>query len=217
MTNQDILFASLMGVDSIAMLNRLGVVQNELSKRVLPTIPFLPLNNNPTFTSKDYYSLTAENYASDKQKPEGEQFFPLSFSFTPDSKKWLFPFEPMLSISSGNNLIKRNVAKQGDKFRGSVKERWSAKDWDITITGVLYGDYLIGSPEDCYPKKMMQDLFSFLKYAKELYVYSYPLEMLDINKIVIEDYSFPFSKGENVQAFDIKAVSDDVYDLLVKE
>ncbi len=217
LTNQDIIFASLMGSNAVATYQRTQMVQNELSKHVLPNIPFLPLQQNDNLVAKNSTSTTFRTNEADGEKPEGQQFFPLSFSFTEGGQKWLFPYEPMLNTSSGNNIVKRNVAKQGEKLVGTIKERWSRKDIDIQVTGVLIGSLLTGSVENCFPKKQMNELFQFLKYSKEFYIYSPLLEIEEVIKVVVEDWSFPFSKGENVQAYDIKLVSDSSYNLLIKE
>lgn len=218
-SNQDILFASLMGSNAVGVIERLNTIQNELTKHVLPPIPFLPIKNQDQVDSQLLTSLDydAELWQADSPTPEDQQFFPLSFSFTDGGQKWLFPYEPMVSISSGNNIIKRNVAKQGKELIGTVKERWSRKDFDISVTGVLIGSLLKGKPDDCFPKKQMQDLFEFLVHNKEIYIYSYPLTALKITRVVVEDYSFPFTKGENVQAYDLKLTSDYSYNLLVEE
>lgn len=216
LTNTDILFASIMGSRAVGLIQRSNLVQNELSKRVLPPIPFLPLKNETQIAQAGSYAFD-NNWEINDSTPENKQFFPLSFSFTEGGKKWLFPFEPMINISSGNNIIKRNVAKQGEKLIGTIKERWSRKDFDIQVTGVLMGSMLQGTPEDTFPREQMERLFDFLIFAKEIYVYCHPLEILGITKVVVEDYSFPFTKGENVQAYDIKLVSDFAYNLIVKE
>ncbi len=91
------------------------------------------------------------------------------------------------------------------------------KDWDITITGVLFGALLKGKPEDCYPKQKMIELFEFMKAAKSINIYNHALLELGIFKVVIYDYSFPFTKGENVQAYEIKCKSDDAFELLIKD
>ncbi|WP_051269760.1 DUF6046 domain-containing protein [Flavobacterium suncheonense] len=213
--NTDILFASLMGANKVGEIQRLNLVQNELSKRVLPAIPFLPVKNE-TVIAQAKYDQSFNPWMASAPISEEQQFFPLSFSFTENGEKWTFPFEPMLSISSGNNVVERNVAKQ-DNMIGTVKERWSQKDFEISITGALIGSMMKGQPQDCYPVEMMSRLFEFLKHRKEIFVYSFPLETLGITKVVIYDYSFPFTKGENVQAYDIKVKSDFAYNLLVKE
>ncbi len=227
LTNKDIIFASLIGSNAVATYQRTQLVQNELSKHVLPNIPFLPLQQNDNSVTNKLVSGSFRINQADGETPEAQQFFPLSFSFTENGTKWLFPYEPMINISSGNNIIKRNVAKhypanadttkKTETSFGTVKERWSRKDFDIQITGVLIGSLLSGKVEDCFPKKKMIELFEFLTYAGQLFVYSEPLAILGINKVVVEDYSFPFTKGENVQAYDIKLVSDTATDLLIKE
>jgi Domain of unknown function (DUF6046) len=214
--NKDLIFAGLMGSNSILTYQRTQLVQDELSKHVLPRIPFLPFRKVTTIANTDVNPTWQLNQA-DAETPEEKQFFPLSFSFTENGQKWLFPYEPMINISSGNSIIKRNVAKQGDKLIGSIKSRWSRKDFEISVTGVLMGSFLSGSVEDCFPKTQMIALFDFLKHNKEFYVYCHPLEVLGITKVVVEDYSFPFTKGENVQAYDLKLVSDFSYNLLIKE
>lgn len=216
LNNQDILFASLMGSQAVGLIQRSNIVQNELSKRVLPPIPFLPLQNRVLIEQSSDYEYQ-DSWTTNDIVYEGKQFFPLSFSFTEGGQKWLFPFEPMINISSGNNIIKRNVAKQGEKLIGTIKERWSRKDFDIQVTGVLMGNMLQGTPEQTFPREQMERLFEFLKHSKEFFVYCHPLEILGITKVVVEDYSFPFTKGENVQAYDLKLTSDFAYNLLIKE
>jgi hypothetical protein len=214
--SRDILFAGLMGSQAVGLIQRSNIVQNELSKRVLPPIPFLPLKNESEIAKGQSFSFD-NNWQTNESVPEGSQFFPLSFSFTEGGQKWLFPFEPMINISSGNNIIKRNVAKQGEKLIGTIKERWSRKDFEIQVTGVLMGSMLKGLPEDTFPREQMERLFEFLKHSKEFFIYCHPLEILGITKVVVEDYSFPFTKGENVQAYDLKLTSDFAYNLLIKE
>lgn len=216
LTDKDLVFASLMGVDKVGMYQRTQVVQDELSKRYIPRIPFLPIRNKNVIAEQQRnYDLTINE--TEPPTPEDKQFFPLSFSFTESGQKWLFPYEPMLTFGSGNNIVKRNVAKQGEKLIGTVKERWSRKDFDITVTGILMGQITTGLAEDTYPKRDLEKLFEHLTFAKELFIYSYPLELAGITKVVVEDYTFPFTKGENVQAYDLKLTSDYSYNLLVKE
>lgn len=216
-TSKDIVFASLMGVENVQTLQRIALVQNENQKRVSYQLPFLPFFNKIGIQSsskeKPEFALNGATSAT----PKEQQYFPLSFSFTQNGPKWLFPLEPMINISSGNNIIKRNVAKQGDGFVGTIKERWSRRDFDITVTGLLMGSVESGKVEDCYPKAQMLRLFDFLKYHKEIFVQSEPLEILGINKVVVDDYDLPFTKGENIQAYEIKLVSDHSYQLLVED
>lgn len=216
--NQDLLFASLMGSRAVNLIENANILNNELSKRVLPVIPFLPLKNDNNVSDKPGNGINVnDNWTTRGAVSEDQQFFPLSFSFKENSVRWVFPYEPMINISSGNNIVKRNVAKQGNQLIGTIKERWSRKDFDISVTGVLIGSIMQGKPEDCFPTDQFIKLFEFLKHSKEIYVYCHPLELLGVSRVVVEDYSFPFTKGENVQAYELKLTSDFDYDLLVKK
>ncbi len=213
--NTDILFASLVG--SKISIPRFTVVQNELMKHVLPPIPFLPLKN--TVEIANVNARVEENLRmADLPLSAEAQFFPFYF-VGDDGIKYMLPYEPMISITGKNNIVKRNVAKTSinSTFVGSIKERWNQADWEITITGVLIGSILTGSVSDCYPKEDFEKLKSFMTAKKELRVYCEPLQLLGIEKIVIEDFSFPFTKGENVQAYEIKAYSDFDYKLLTED
>lgn len=216
---QDLLFAGLMGNRAVNLIQNANIINSDLSNKVLPVIPFVPVKNNPNNVAiKPGHAINVEgNWTVNGGIDEQQQFFPLSFSFTENGQRWLFPYEPMINITSGNNIVKRNVAKQGDKLIGTIKERWSRKDFDITVTGVLIGSIMQGKPEDCFPKEHFRNLFDFLRHTKELFVYCYPLDLLGITKVVVDDYSFPFTKGENVQAYELKLTSDYSYELLIKE
>jgi hypothetical protein len=122
---------------------------------------------------------------------------------------WLLPIEPLISISGGHLLIRRNVAKK--KFRGSVKERWSQDDYTITINGMLRG-----SDDAEYPNADFDKLANLLHSNTVLHVYSPILYRLGITKIAIEKFEIPFTKGQNMQAFSITAYSDDDFKLLIE-
>lgn len=217
--NQDILFASLMGSKAVGQIERFNALQNELQKRVLPPVPFLPYKDKVDVDNGEFKSLYYDEprlWQADAPLNEAQQYSPLRFGFEGRKEQFLFPYEPMITISSGNTIVESNVAKQGDAFRGTVKERWSSNDWDITITGVLMGSILRGNHEQCFPKKDMIELFEYLIAAKRIQIYNEALETLGILYCVIYDYSFPFTKGENVQAYEIKCKSDDAFDLLIQ-
>lgn len=126
-----------------------------------------------------------------------------------ENAEWMFPIEPLISISGKNIIVKRNVAK-ANNFRGSIKERWSEDDFSISIQGSFREDDF-----KKYPESDIQDLMYYLNQRQSLYVKNELLQLLDIHQIAIESYSFPFTKGENVQNFSIDAVSDDKYKLFI--
>jgi len=219
MNNTDILFASLVGSKIVEMVPRLTSVQNELMKHVLPPLPFLPFRNEEgviAVTAEEYINL----WEADAPLSEEQQFFPLSLSIDLGKTYFRLPYEPLISISGKNVIAKRRVAKwnaeNSKQLTGTIKERWSQDDYEITITGVLMVSLLRGNMEDCFPRADFEKLRKVLTNSKEIKVNCAPLELLGINSIVIDDFSFPFTKGENVQAYEIKACSDFSYNLLME-
>ena len=219
MDNTDILFASLVGSKIVEMVPRLTTVQNELMKHVLPPLPFLPFRNEEgviAVSAEEYSNLWEADAALSKE----QQFFPLSLSIDGGKTYFRLPYEPLISISGKNVIAKRRVSKWNSEstkqLTGTIKERWSQDDYEITITGVLIGSLLRGNMEDCFPKDDFQKLRNILTHAKQVKVNCAPLELLGINNIVIDDFSLPFTKGENVQAYEIKACYDFSYNLLME-
>ena len=215
---KSILFASLLGSKVAQQIPRFETVQNEIGKRVLPPISFLPFKNKPVRINEPEGNFNpGELWMADAPKSESEQFFPFTL-IDELGREFLLPYEPMLSISSKNNIVKRTVAKADDfKYQGTVKERWSRDDYEIKITGVLIGSILTGDVSQCYHKEDFEKLKNFLEGKSSWMVYCEPLQLLGINRIVIEEMSFPFTKGENVQAYEISALSDFDFNLLLEE
>lgn len=212
-SNTDILYASLLGSKVAEKIPRFTQVENVLMKHVLPPIKFLPLNNQETKVTQENGTYDAELWKADNPTAEDNQFFPFYFKGD-DGTNYLLPYEPMINIQGKNTIVRRNVAKAKGMI-GSVKERWNQADYEITITGVLIGSIMTGDISECFPIKDFERLRDFMTSVKALEVYCEPLQLLGINKIVIEDFSFPFTKGENVQAYDIKAYSDHSHQLLI--
>lgn len=212
-SNTEILFASLVGTKVAEQIPRFTEVQNVLMKHVLPPIKFLPLNNQERKVAEASGTLEAELWKANNPTPEDNQFFPLYIKGN-DGKNYLLPYEPMININGKNILVRRNVAKAKGMI-GSIKERWSQGDYEITITGVLIGSIMTGDVSECYPREDFQRLADFMTTPKTLEIYSEPLQLLGINKIAVEDFNFPFTKGENVQAYEIKAYSDHAHKLLI--
>lgn len=210
--HQDILFASLLGGKAVEAIPRFNAIQNELSKRVLPPIPFLSLKNKEEY-KQTQSTLSDHLWNADPSNLEN-QFFPLSLKKIKETQSYTLPYEPIITITGKNNIVTRNIAKQGNII-GSIKERWSQEDYQITITGVLIGELLTGKSESCFPMKDFQKLRSYLTAPEALEVMCEPLQLLGINYLVIQDFTFPFTKGENVQAYEIKAISDFSHNLLI--
>jgi hypothetical protein len=123
-----------------------------------------------------------------------------------NAEEWLLPYEPMISINGQNIVVKRQVSK--GSARGSVKERWAQDDYSITIEGILM------TQDGSYPKDDVSRLRSMCESA-HLTALSPLFEVFGISDIVVESWDIPFTAGQSNQNYSIKALSDDMYQLLL--
>lgn len=168
--------------------------------------------NLPPFFAKDKVVIVA--YDKDKNslnyygKTDGalqvQNQYPLTFQCK-GLKDFTFPIDPVITLGFKNVITRRTVSKGTN--RGSVKEHWTEDDVDITISGVFI------SKDGSYPKEVNQ-VREFFKQHQAIDVLCTLLNELDIKMIAIESFDLPFTKGKNNQAFEIKAYSDDVFQLL---
>lgn len=197
LNSNNLLLASLLGGRSIAQINDFQQVQKVLIENDLPTVSAIQVDKNQNL------------WQADDLVSEAKQFFPFTFSH-PQKGKFLLPFEPLISITGKNNIPTSNVAKKNTikngkitAFQGSVKERWSPDDWEISLSGVL-----IDKDMNRFPREYFSKLVEILTQPTRWDVYCEPLQLLDITHVVVYDFSFPFTKGENVQAYQINLKSD---------
>ncbi len=122
------------------------------------------------------------------------------------AQEWLFPNEPMVSVSGGQAIVKRNVSK--GSVRGTIKERWAQNDYSVSIEGFL------SSPDGSYPADDVARLRAFCE-AGYVRCLSPLLEVFGISRLVIESWDMPFTSGSANQNFSISAVSDDIYKLIL--
>lgn len=206
--------------------------QAALSGHVLPPVPavtLLPFSNdvpinqagkfaNETIKIKDKaqkFELETyeEDWSESMQSIAGTPMvFPLRIkkASAPDSEYWLLPLEPVITISGGNTLIRRNVAK--GELRGTIKERWNTEDYTIKIDGMLKTQEAWK-----YPYESVNKLRELLEAKEPLEVLCPLLEKYQIGRIAVEKYDFPFTKGTENQAYSITAYSDDNWSLLIEK
>ncbi len=127
-----------------------------------------------------------------------------------NDKWWLLPWEPYITVSGKNVIIKRNVAK-ASKI-GSIKERWATDDYDITIEG-----YFFNPESNIYPKRDVSRLAEICEAAEPIDVWCELFEAVNISAMAIESWDFPFTQGESLQNWVIKGCSDKDWDLLVMD
>lgn len=118
-----------------------------------------------------------------------------------------FPLEPWVSVSGKNVIVRRTIAKGTNT--GTVKERWSQGDYEISIQGVFIAS------GDKYPSESMRRLRDLFDTADHLDVEHEVLLLLGITRLVIESVSFPHTKGMQNQNFEIKAYSDSPVSLFI--
>lgn len=134
-------------------------------------------------------------------------------SLKPVSEKywWLLPWEPFVAITGGNVVAKRNVAK-AKTFAGSIKERWTQDDWEITIEGIF-----TNAETNIYPREDIERFIQICQAKEPIEIKCTLLDAVGITKIVIEDYDLPFTKGPENQEWSIKAYSDRSWELLMPD
>lgn len=139
----------------------------------------------------------------------GDNFFQCPLSFMIDGVEWRLPVDPLVSVSGKNVIKRRYVAKSSN--RGSIKECWSQDDYEISISGVIIAEdaeklavHLSNLRKVCNMAESVEIVSEFLNNPSTF----------GINRIAIESYDFPFTKGLENQSFTIKAYSDDSYKLL---
>lgn len=132
---------------------------------------------------------------------------PLAFSWeTEPPNWWVFPIDPVITISGSNNIVKRTPMKtaQGNATRGTVKELWSQNDYDITISGLF-----INATDNKIPGNDLLKLRSYCEGRQTVLVMADLFSVFNIKRIAIESFDLPFTPGKANQQFTIKAVSDD--------
>jgi len=162
------------------------------------------------------YEVTIQGSSGDngESKPSGANgfamFMPVKLGLEGE-ELWLLPVEPLVSLTGGNKITRRMVSK--GKGRGTIKERWTQDDYAITIDGI----FINADDSNVYPEEDMAKLRELCESASVLEVECDLLKYFDISRMVVESYSFPFTKGEQNQRFVITGYSDDLFKLLVED
>ena len=163
--------------------------------------------------SADVTLLASSDGATTDKPSNGNGFamvMPLKLAFH-EKESWTVPVEPLVSISGGNVIAKRTVSK--GKGRGTIKERWTQDDYQVTIEGVLINL----KDANVYPEEDVRKLREFCEATEALDVECDLLKIYDITRITIVSWDIPFTKGEANQRFTISALSDDLFDLLKED
>lgn len=184
-----------------------------------PIIPFKTIVTVPAIDKDGYVAEESlQNSINNGLMSLGSTAWQVPLTFTIDGKDFLLPIDPIISLASKNILIRRYVSKKSEKERGTVKERWSQDDWEISISGVLMSDD--DYPSNSYATGVNEYIQKLLEICKYKGSVSITCDLLNnvfgINQIAIEDYDFPFTPGTENQQFNIKCYSDDMVNLLIE-
>lgn len=189
---------------------------NRLAGHVLPPIPFPYIGGGSAVLGAngvydEVESVEDETIDEIKYTIFGTPMcFPLSIKLSNSSDDWwLLPVEPIITIGGTNVIDNHSVAKS--KVLGSLKQSWATDDYAISIEGLFTKlDSWI------YPADDVRRLRRMLQARDTIEVLSPLFELFKISRIVIDKFDFPFTKGEENQAYRIAACSDEDWDLTVK-
>lgn len=117
-----------------------------------------------------------------------------------------FPIEPLISVRGRNVIAENLIAKNKDA--GVVAEFWQTDSYEVEIRGRLINDDPLTQAGDD-----IQAIANKCTLHKKLEVNSPFLTFFGIQYIVVKDWDFPFSSGENNQDFTIKGISIKPFDL----
>ena len=136
---------------------------------------------------------------------------PLEIKWEEELDYWRLPFDPVISVSGSNTIIRTDVLRQSNGRngrRGTVKEVWSQQDYQVQIAGMFIGS-------GGFPEADLRRLRYYCEGRKVLKVRCELLEVFGIDRLAIESYDFAHTPGNENQQFAIKAYSDDAFSLLI--
>ncbi|RIV21397.1 hypothetical protein DYU11_18500 [Fibrisoma montanum] len=119
---------------------------------------------------------------------------------------YLFPLEPLISVKGRNVITERQIAK--NRGVGSVKEQFGTGDYTIEIRGMLQ------NKEGTYPESDITKLTKLFTAGKSLVIVSQLTSICNIELMCVTEWEFPETPGLENQAFVIRGVSDEDFQLL---
>ena len=116
------------------------------------------------------------------------------------------PIEPKISVRGRNVIAENLIAKNKDA--GVVAEFWQTDSYEVEIKGTLIGEDASNQAD-----ADIQAIANKCTLHKKLEVNSPFLTFFGIQYIVVKDWDFPFTDGENNQDYTIKGISIKPFDL----
>ena len=134
--------------------------------------------------------------------------FPLDRKDKVGVEGYFLPVETVLELERAKIIVKTNM--QGRD--GSVKEYISMDDWSLNFKG-----FFINYENDLYPEEKVETLLRIFEKKIPLKMTSKWLSRWGIERVVMENISFPTFEGHaNVQPFELRCLSDDPITLTIE-
>lgn len=116
--------------------------------------------------------------------------------------------DAVCSVSTSKKIVKTALVG----LSGTIKEYISTGDYEVSIIiGLVAVEN--GQVVDKYPADGVRDLRALLDRTHALYVDSEFLRLFDITRLVITDYTIEQMTHSNRQIINIRAISDDDYEI----
>lgn len=120
--------------------------------------------------------------------------------------------DAVVAVSRAKNIVTTQLVGRD----GTVKEYINSGDYQLNIVvGVVA--VRDGVIVDEYPEEGLRELRAFLEENKALSVHSVFLDLWDINRVVIKNYSLTQATESNYQTLSISALSDEEYSIYSTE
>jgi hypothetical protein len=113
----------------------------------------------------------------------------------------------LLDVAQSKNIVTTAITGRD----GTIKEYISDGDYVINIKGA------ITSQSNAFPMSDVRSILAILRKKETLNIVSDYLRLFDIYNIVVTDYKFSQVEGfQNIQFFEINAISDIPYEFIGK-
>ena len=120
--------------------------------------------------------------------------------------------DAVATVTKNKKIVETEIVGRS----GTIKEYISNGEYQISLEVGLQGtDGVVISDE--YPKESIRTLRKFLELDKAFEVYSDFLDIWDISKVVVKDFSLTQQTDSNYQTLTIKLVSDEDYEIVGTE
>ncbi|WP_448529175.1 DUF6046 domain-containing protein [Raineya sp.] len=119
------------------------------------------------------------------------------------------PNEPLIELGLSKNIVITEMVN----YEGTIKESMGMNDWEVSIRGII-----IGEDENSYPISEIQKIRKICETRETVEVICDYLNIFDIFYLAIKSVRFPVFEGApHIQPYEIQAVSDRIFELLVRD